>query len=293
VSEPAVQTWRVGDVAISRVEEMVVTGIVPLGSFLLDFDSADLDRHGWVRDRFVGEGLTMPLSFHTFAIAVGGRRILVDTGCGNAKPRTGSAAGLFGDLDTPYLRRLDEAGFAPESIDTVICTHLHVDHVGWNTRLVDGRWVPTFPNARYLFVDEDHRHWSRQEEEMHAASFADSVLPVVEAGLADLVPSDHVVCEEVRLEPTPGHTPGHASVRIDAGGASAVITGDMAHHPLQLAVPDRSSFADTDPLAAARTRHAFVERYADTATLVLGTHFAPTGGYLRRDGATCVLTPDA
>ena len=281
--------WSVGDVGITRVEEMVVGG-VPLGAFLLDYDSADLERHRWVAEHFVGEGETMPLSFHTFALAVGDRRILVDTGCGNHKPRTGIGADLFGNLDTPFLDRLTAAGFAPESIDTVVCTHLHVDHVGWNTHLNGGRWVPTFPNARYLFVDRDFEHWARQDEEMHAASFADSVRPIAEAGLADLVPQDHVLCDEVRLEPTPGHTPGHAGVRITSGGASAVITGDMVHHPLQLAAPERSSFADTDPVLATATRRAFVDRYADSGTLVFGTHFSPTGGELHRDGTSVVLS---
>lgn len=281
--------WSVGDVTITRVEEQV-TGGIPLGMFLLDFDSGDLERHRWVAERFVGEGETMPLSFHTFALAVGGRRILVDTGCGNHKPRTGIGADLFGNLDTPFLDRLRAAGFAPASIDTVVCTHLHVDHVGWNTRLEGDRWVPTFPNARYVFVDRDFEHWARQDEEMHAAAFADSVRPIAEAGLADLVPQDHVICDEVRLEPTPGHTPGHASVRITSGGASAVITGDMVHHPLQLAAPERSSFADTDPVLATATRREFVDRYADSGTLVFGTHFSPTGGLLHRDGVRVVLS---
>jgi len=281
--------WSVGDITITRVEEQV-TGGIPLGAFLLDFDSGDLERHRWVAERFVGEGETMPLSFHTFALAVGDRRILVDTGCGNHKPRTGIGADLFNGLDTPFLDRLTAAGFAPESIDTVVCTHLHVDHVGWNTRLEGDRWVPTFPNARYVFVDRDFEHWARQDEEMHAASFADSVRPIAEAGLADLVPRDHVLCDEVRLEPTPGHTPGHASVRITSGGASAVITGDMVHHPLQLAAPERSSFADTDPVLATATRREFVDRYADSGTLVFGTHFSPTGGQLHRDGTSVVLS---
>lgn len=280
-----------GGVGVTRVEEMV-TGGIPLGAFLLDFESADLERHPWVAERFVGEDETMPLSFHTFALAVAGRRILVDTGCGNHKRRTGMAAELFGNLDTPFLDRLTAAGFAPESVDTVVCTHLHVDHVGWNTRLDGDRWVPTFPNARYLFVDRDFEHWARQDEEMHAASFADSVRPIAEAGLADLVPSDHVVCEEVRLEPTPGHTPGHASVRISSAGAAAVITGDLVHHPLQLAAPERSSFADTDPVLATRTRREFVDTYADTGTIVFGTHFSPTGGLLHREGSSVVLTDE-
>lgn len=283
--------WSVGDVGITRVEEMVAGG-VPLGGFLLDFSSSDLERHPWVAERFVGEGETMPLSFHTFALAVGGRRILVDTGCGNHKQRTGMAAGLFGNLDNPFLERLRAAGFAPELVDMVVCTHLHVDHVGWNTRLDGDRWVPTFPNARYLFVDRDFEHWAKQDEEMHAASFADSVRPIAEAGLADLVPSNHVVCDEVRLEPTPGHTPGHASVRITSGSAAAVITGDLAHHPLQLAVPERSSFADTDPALATRTRREFIDAYADTSTIVFGTHFSPTGGMLHREGGSVVLSDE-
>lgn len=173
-----------------------------------------------------------------------------------------------------------------------MCTHLHVDHVGWNTRLDGDRWVPTFPNARYLFVDRDFEHWAKQDEEMHAASFTDSVRPIAEAGLADLVPSNHVVCDEVRLEPTPGHTPGHASVRITSGSAAAVITGDLAHHPLQLAVPERSSFADTDPALATRTRREFIDAYADTSTIVFGTHFSPTGGMLHREGGSVVLSDE-
>jgi glyoxylase-like metal-dependent hydrolase (beta-lactamase superfamily II) len=256
--------------------------------FITEYDSGDLERHRWL-DRYVGEGETMPLSFHTYALAAGGRRILVDTGCGNNKPRTGMTAALFGNLDNPYLERLSAAGFPPESVDTVICTHLHVDHVGWNTRLEGDRWVPTFPHARYLFVDRDLEHWARQDEEMHAAAFADSVRPIVEAGLADLVPPDHVVCAEVRLQPTPGHTPGHASVRVESAGATAVITGDLAHHPLQLAVPQRSSFADTDPVRAERTRREFVDANAGTGTLVLGTHFSPAAGRLERDGSGCAL----
>lgn len=278
--EPA--AWTVGDLTITRVEEMLTPGI-PFGAFIAGYEAADLERHPWL-STYVGANDTMPLSFHTYAFEAGGQRILVDTGCGNHKPRTGITAGLFGDLDNPFLERLATAGFPPESVDIVICTHLHVDHVGWNTRLDGDRWVPTFPNARHLFVDRDFEHWSSQDEEMHAASFADSVRPIYEAGLADLVPADHVVGPEVRLQPTPGHTPGHVSVRIESAGQSAVVTGDMAHHPLQLAVPERSSFADSDPDLAARTRHEFVEQFAGSGTLILGTHFSPAAGRLERDG---------
>ncbi len=287
---PAAATaWTVGDITVTRVEEMLTPGI-PIAAFIGDYQSSDLEANRWL-SAYVGDNDTMPLSFHTYAFEADGKRILVDTGCGNHKTRYGMTAALFGGLDTPYLERLSAAGFPPDSVDVVICTHLHVDHVGWNTRLEGDRWVPTFPNARYLFVDRDFEHWSTADEEMHAASFADSVRPVYEAGLADLVPPDHVVCPQVRLQPTHGHTPGHASVLIESGGESAVVTGDMAHHPLQLAIPERSSFADTDGEMAARTRHAFVERFAGSGTLVLGTHFSPAAGRLEREGVGCALYP--
>ncbi|HEX4979668.1 MAG TPA: MBL fold metallo-hydrolase [Acidimicrobiales bacterium] len=279
--------WQVGDVTITRVEEMLVPGL-PIGVMFGDFESGDLERHRWL-ERYVGDNETMPLSFHTYAVAAGERRVLVDTCCGNAKPRTGLTGGMFGGLDTPFLDRLAEAGFPAEEVDTVICTHLHVDHVGWNTRLDGDRWVPTFPNARYLFVDRDFEYWADRDEEMHAASYADSVRPVHEAGLVDLVPPDHAVSAEIRLVPTPGHTPGHASVCIESAGASAVVTGDLAHHPLQLAIPERSSFADTDGELAARTRNEFVDAFAGTGTLVLGTHFWPPAGLLDMEGGGCIL----
>jgi glyoxylase-like metal-dependent hydrolase (beta-lactamase superfamily II) len=188
-------------------------------------------------------------------------------------------------LRTGFLDDLRGAGVAPESVDVVICTHLHVDHVGWNTRLDGGRWVPTFPRARYLFAQREWEHWTAEGDEGTKRIMADSVAPVLDAGLARLVEMDHRVSDEIWLEPTPGHTPGHVSVRLASDGAEAVITGDLMHHPVQVAEPEWQSAFDSDPAEARRTRRAFCARYADRPVTVLGTHFHhPTAGHIVSDG---------
>jgi glyoxylase-like metal-dependent hydrolase (beta-lactamase superfamily II) len=170
----------------------------------------------------------------------------------------------------------------------VLCTHLHVDHVGWNTMLVDGKWLPTFPRARYLMGRVEFAHWQEQHErDDMAAVFADSVKPVHDAGLADLVETDHRVCDEISLVPTTGHTPGHVSVLIRSEGEEALITGDFIHHPCQIAHPEWSSTADTDPEAAHRTRDCMLKELSERPVLVIGTHFAgATAGRIVRDGDT-------
>jgi glyoxylase-like metal-dependent hydrolase (beta-lactamase superfamily II) len=214
------------------------------------------------------------------------RRINVDTCLGNDKARDIPA---WSHLQTGFIADLAAAGYPRESIDTVLCTHLHVDHVGWNTMLVDGRWVPTFPNARYLIGRAEFDYWREEEarlEDHSRSPFHDSVAPVFEAGLVDLVETDHRVCEEVALEPTLGHTPGHVSIRIRSQGREALITGDFAHHPCQLAHPEWASSADYDPAASTATRRRMFETLAGGDVLVIGTHFAaPTAGHVVSDGA--------
>ena len=159
------------------------------------------------------------------------------------------------------------AGFPPDSIDMVLCTHLHVDHVGWNTRLVDGQWVPTFANARYVFGKTEYEHWrDHSDAPDKPAVFNDSVKPIIDAGKADLVASDARLCDEITLIPTPGHSPGHMSVHIQSDGEEALLTGDVAHHPCQMAHLDWSSTADSDPVQSARDAAGIVLalcRYAD------------------------------
>jgi glyoxylase-like metal-dependent hydrolase (beta-lactamase superfamily II) len=222
----------------------------------------------------------MLISFHAFVVESEGRTILVDTCIGNDKDRT---VGVFAQLQSNFLADLAEAGVGAGDVDIVFCTHLHVDHVGWNTTLVDGSWTPTFPGARHLFHRTEYEYW-RSEPQDIGDVFGDSVAPVMEAGLADLVDDGHRITGEVVLEPTVGHTPGHCSVRIESGGQRAVITGDMTHHPVQFARPDLCSTADWDQARAEATRREAYARWG-ADTLVLGTHFAsPTAGRLEREG---------
>jgi glyoxylase-like metal-dependent hydrolase (beta-lactamase superfamily II) len=168
----------------------------------------------------------------------------------------------------------------------VLCTHLHHDHVGWNTHLVDGKWLPTFPNARYLFGRKEYEAWQTDLRHHHdARHMEDAVDPIVDAGLADFVEADHRICDEIRLEQSHGHTPGHVNVRIESRGQKAVITGDLMHHPMQCAMPHRHATFDMDRDAGRDTRVRFVERYCDTDVMVIGTHFMdPTAGWIRSDG---------
>ena len=270
--------WQVGDVRITRVAEL---GGAPFPStFMFPAATPELvQRHAWLRPHFAHADGRLFGSIHSFVIESGKRRIIVDTCVGNDKPRAIKAWNL---LQGPFLADLALAGFPADSIDTVLCTHLHVDHVGWNTRLVNGKWMPTFPKARYLFGRKEWEHWASEAAKHNDGDvMGDSVKPILDAGLAELVDMDHTLTPEVRLEPTPGHTPGHVSVRISSRGEDAVITGDLMHHPLQCAEPGLANNSDVDAAAARRTRRDFFARYSNSPVLVLGTHFAPpTGGWV-------------
>ncbi len=273
--------WQVGSVRITRIVEVESMG----GSrFILPDATPEACRDiSWLAPHFMNEAGKLIMSVHALVIDTGARRILVDTCIGNDKPRLIPA---WDRMQTDFLDHLTAAGYPPDSIDTVLCTHLHVDHVGWNTRLVDGQWVATFPNARYLFARSEWEHWDVNEDEsVYGPVMSDSVRPIVEADLAELVDTNAVVCPEVRLEPTPGHTPGHVSVRIADGGQQALITGDFVHHPCQMARPEWGSSADWDAPAAQATRERMLAELATEDCLVIGTHFAtPTAGRVRRDG---------
>jgi len=211
------------------------------------------------------------------------KRIIVDTCVGNDKVRP--AFPDWNKMQLPFLTDLGKAGYSCESIDHVLCTHLHIDHVGWNTTLKDGKWIATFPNARYLIGGTEWDFFSRQSDEFFKTPVEDSVRPIFDQGRAELVDEKRKVTDEVWLESTPGHTPGHLAVRISSQGQSAVITGDLMHHPIQCRYPEWDDNFDVDLALAKKTRRAFCERYADTGTIVLGTHFAtPSAGKIVKQG---------
>jgi glyoxylase-like metal-dependent hydrolase (beta-lactamase superfamily II) len=274
--------WQIGDVKITKVVELEATG----GSrFILpDATRENVRDIGWLHPHFIDPDGRLIMSIHALIVETPDRRIMVDTCLGNDKQR---AIPGWNMRTGPFLEDIAAAGYPRESIDAVLCTHLHVDHVGWNTMLVDGKWVPTFPDARYLIGQTEFDHWKTHGavNDRGDDPFSDSVKPVFDAGLVDFVASDQAICPEIRLEPTPGHTPGHVSVRISSKGEEALITGDVMHHPCQMARPDWASAADSDPDAARETRLALLDRCAEKPLLVIGTHFAgPTAGHVRRDG---------
>ncbi len=272
--------WTVGRVKITKIVEVDSTGgtrfILPQAS------SEEVLKMPWLVPEFANEQGRLRMTIHSLIVETPDHRIVVDTGLGNDKE--GRHVPVWNKLNTPYLAQMTDAGYPPDTIDLVLCTHLHVDHVGWNTRLVDGRWVPTFTNARYLFGKTEYEHWAaHQHDPAHPpVSFIDSVKPVVEAGRADLIGSDHRVCEELTLIPTPGHSPGHLSILVRSDGEQMLLAGDAAHHPVQMAHLDWSSTADYDPAQATQTRRELFARFADTPTRVIGGHFS--AGRIVRDG---------
>ena len=275
------RSWKIGAVEIHQVVEIVAP--TPLGMLFPDASPERLEPlSDWLRPYFLDDQGNMILSIHAFAIRSGDARIIVDTCLGNGKTRP---IPDWSDLETTFLSDLEAAGFPPASVDRVLCTHLHFDHVGWNTVRRDGKWVPTFPNARYLVGEREWAHWEEEDDPFAPQAKQDSILPIFDAGLVDLVQPDHRVNEEIELIPTPGHTPGHVSVWIRSQGAEAVITGDMFHHPFQLSHPDWTDVADVDGDQAHRTRIEFCRRFGDRPVLILGTHFAqPTAGRIVSDG---------
>lgn len=270
--------WQVGDFTVSRIVEMEIAGGTKF--ILPDATKEAAAEIDWLAPHFADADGRLIMSIHALVIDTGEQRIIVDTCIGNDKERT---IPNWTNLQTSFLSDLEAAGYPRETIDTVLCTHLHVDHVGWNTMLVDGAWVPTFPNARYLLADKEYEYWTSGEaDDIYGDIMGDSVAPVVDAGLVDLVDWEHTVCPGVQLEPTPGHTPGHTSIHLTSNGVEALITGDCIHHPCQMTRTDWCSSADFDQAAGQATREALLATYADSPVLMIGTHFAtPTAGYVK------------
>lgn len=275
--------FQIGDLRLDRVVESEFPVLEPAEVYP-DCTPADIERDiSWLAPRFYDPAAgKLILAFQGFVIRSHGKTILVDTCVGDCKQRRRPA---FDRQGWDWLDSLRSAGFAPEDIDIVLCTHFHVDHVGWNTRLVDGKWLPTFPNARYLFTRKEWDYWRSGEGESNIARtgdyMTDSIIPVVDAGLVDFVDTDHSIDDAVSLLPAPGHTPGLVCVSLKSRGQHAIIASDLLHTVLQVAYPDWSTRFCADPELSRRTRRAFLERYANADVLILPAHFpAPTAGHI-------------
>jgi glyoxylase-like metal-dependent hydrolase (beta-lactamase superfamily II) len=266
-----VSTFSVGDMVVHRIVDW--EGRFEPAQALLPGLTPELlaeNRH-WLQPLSLDPDDVFRLSVHSYIVRTPHHTILVDSCLGIQKPRNMAVFNMRSE--SPYLENLAAAGFSVEDIDYVMCTHLHFDHVGWNTRLENGRWVPTFPKARYVFGAEEHAFWKAANATSELPVYNDSVLPIVEAGRADLVEYDFQLGDHVRLLPTPGHTVGHVAVCLGKQKDELVMSGDLMHVPLQTKYPELSFRADRDPAQAATTRRSFLERYCDTGTLCCTAHF--------------------
>ena len=276
--------YKLGELEIHRAIESEVP-IFDTFTFFPDATREVVEANkDWLMPRYIDpKTIEVILCIQSYVIKTSHHTILVDTCVGNHKSRP--ARPSWHMQNSPFIEELASVGVRPEEVDFVLFTHLHVDHVGWNTKLLDGRWVPTFPNAKYIFSRNEFELWAARYEKGETVPvplvYEDSVLPIVEAGQAIIVEDTHQIDDGMWLEPAPGHTPGHVMLNLKSGEETALMSGDVIHHPLQLIRPEWSSRACEDPHLSAVSRTKMLERVADTNTLLCPAHFgSPTMGHV-------------
>ncbi|PPR18494.1 MAG: hypothetical protein CFH37_00454 [Alphaproteobacteria bacterium MarineAlpha9_Bin7] len=281
--------FLIGNIEITRIIELEGPDFAPF-EFFPDCTPEMLEPHlDWLQPRFLDPtNGKLVFAIQSYLLRTNHHTILIDSCVGEDKERARFPTWNL-RKNTNYLAKLARAGTSPESIDYVLCTHLHADHVGWNTRLINGQWVPTFPNARYLFARDEQEFWqSKFAKDPHKyddGCYQDSVLPVMDSGQALIVDQDHVLDDQIWLEPSPGHTPGHVSIRARSGDSEAVFSGDLMHSVLQCVYPELVSRACFDKPLARQTRLDFLERYCDRPVQVMTAHFpSPSSGHIHRHG---------
>jgi glyoxylase-like metal-dependent hydrolase (beta-lactamase superfamily II) len=266
------QTWKVGTITIHSIIETEAWSVVQ--ETIPDATPENIKKLPWLQPHYADADGNLKWVVQSFLIQTGERNILVDACVGNGRERPDVP--VWHQMQTTFLERL--SALCPlEEVDTVLCTHLHFDHVGWNTRKEWDSRIPTFPHARYLFGETEFEYRKNIPDDAikaDANAIRDSVTPIVKAGLADLVDSDHVLCEWISLFPTHGHTPWHVSVRISSQWETAVISGDVVHHPCHITHPEWYTGADVDIEMAKKSRQVFVNQCCDEWVLLIGSHFA-------------------
>jgi glyoxylase-like metal-dependent hydrolase (beta-lactamase superfamily II) len=292
------KTFKIGSYSVTRIEEMLTPGFTP--DFLFpEFEPGIFEEHELLSgSRFWDEASGKVMSsMHSWMIRDDRHTVLIDTGCGNDKTRALPLFQRFHQLHLPYLDRLREAGVRPEDVTLVICTHLHIDHVGWNTRLIKGKWVPTFPNATYIFSRREFEHWQSPTGGQvvmpeNIAVIADSVLPVIEAGQVQFIDDGSKILDGLFFHDALGHTAGHGMLKLESGRDAAIFPGDSLHQPMQVFRPDWNSRFCEMAEQARSTRHAILDYCVERDALLLPAHFgAPHCGYVRRSSTGYSFTP--
>jgi glyoxylase-like metal-dependent hydrolase (beta-lactamase superfamily II) len=278
-------TFKAGDLTIHRIIEQETTFLPALEMLPTLTPELLAENRAWMQQaKALDASDVLMLCFQSYVVKTPHHTILIDSCIGNDKPRPNRPKWNMKSDDT-YMRGLAAAGMSVGDIDYVMCTHLHVDHVGWNTRMENGRWVPTFPKARYVFGKTEFDYWVETHAKTPVPAIGDSVMPIVEAKRHEVVGDEAAIGEHVRLLPTAGHTPGHSAFRLGRGRDEAVFSGDLMHSPIQTRYPEMSVKFDVDPVEAGKTRRSFLERYCDTDTLCCTAHFpSPSVGRIKRKG---------
>lgn len=263
------ESWTVGDYTITSIVEEQ-TDIVPVEFVYRDKSRADVRQHTWLVPDFADEKGRLRMRVQAFAIQGRGRTLLVDPCVGNQKRRRNP---FWNMRSFPFLERMADAGLACDAIDTVVHTHLHEDHLGWDTQWIDGAPRPTFSRARHLYTALELEK-IKTEATPEQDAYSDSIAPIFAAGLADIVDDNAQLAPGIRLESTPGHGPGHVCVWIESGGDVALISGDIVHNPVQCAELSWATLFDADVDGARATRIRMLEAACKRGALLLGTHFA-------------------
>ena len=280
------RSWKIGDVTVTRIVELW-NFTDHINMTIADAEPEEVIAMKWLHPHYATPDGQQKMNFQGFVVQTPTLNVMLDTCIGNGRDRFYD---VFRNLNTSYMEDLGTLGLTREDIDVVLCTHLHFDHVGWNTYWDGSQWAPTFPNARYLFGKTEYAAWeemrSHDDHGLHdVRHFIDCIDPIMKLGLADLIDTDHRLSDELWVEPSHGHTPGHIHLCIESNGERGVITGDLMHHPIQTALPYRPARFDMDPVSGEATRVNFVNKYRDSGVLVIGAHFAdPTAGWIRSEG---------
>lgn len=281
--------WTIGNIEIFQIIELEAGKIIQ--SIMPDATPENVKKMNWLIPNYADENGILKALVQSFLVKSNGKYILVDTCNGNDKNRP--SVPEWGNLKIKFIKKLNEFGITTSDINYVICTHLHFDHVGWNTTLVNGKWLPTFPNAKYIFSKKEYEYWSsKPKKEMidDLLGFEDSVQPIIDAGQAELVDDSFKFDENVGLISTPGHTPHHVSIQIQSKGKKALISGDFIYHPCQVEKPEWGNIVDTFPDQALETRKIVLSSLVVAKTLLLGSHFSnPVGGYVKTNGGRLIF----
>jgi glyoxylase-like metal-dependent hydrolase (beta-lactamase superfamily II) len=287
--ESRIRRWQVGDVKVTSIMESADR--IPWAP-LFPAETADhYKKYDWLVPKWVTAAGEVILAVQAFVLEIRDQKIVIDTCVGNDRDRE---LPQCANMQTAFLEDFKSAGIDPGAVTTVLCTHLHFDHCGWNTKLENGRWVPTFPNARYLFGRKEWAYWQNvlKEKGENVQHILDSVQPILDAGLAEFVDTNHGVCDEVWLEPSHGHTPGHVSVRVSSRGQEAIVSGDVFHSPIQFAEPEICSAACVDKEMSRQTRRDFIARYGNSAVRFFAIHFNEPVGRAVSDSRGWRFTTD-